>query len=279
MSLLKKKINFNNKKSDFFILSLFCKKNNFNHSYVLNQALEQNTINDENQNLLFNFINSFKNLEEIRSQLYQDVFASFIINNKFEKTFLEFGATNGVDLSNSIILEKHFDWKGMLAEPSPQWHQELKKNRPNTKIITDCIWSKSNEELNFFVSDVGVLSTIETFKESDKLSMPGNTDERIKNGKVIKVKTISLNNVIKYHFNSKSPSYISIDTEGSEYEILKNFDFKFFRPLVLTIEHNFTSIEKKIDELMIKNEYVRVFKKLTSFDGWYVAREVFNKIN
>ena len=30
---------------------------------------------------------------------------------------------------------------------------------------------------------------------------------------------------------------------------------------------------------MIKNEYVRVFKKLTSFDGWYVAREVFNEIN
>ena len=109
--------------------------------------------------------------------------------------------------------------------------------------------------------------------------MPGNTNERIKSGKLVKVKTISLNNVIRNHFNSKSPSYISIDTEGSEYEILRNFDFKLFRPLVLTIEHNFTSMEKKIDELMIKNEYVRVFKKLTSFDGWYIAREIFNKIN
>ena len=39
--------------------------------------------------------------------------------------------------------------------------------------------------LDFFISDVGVLSTLDVFKESDKLSMPGNTNARIKNGKNI----------------------------------------------------------------------------------------------
>ena len=32
----------------------------------------------------------------IKSQLYQDVFADFLINNNYNKTFLEFGATNGM---------------------------------------------------------------------------------------------------------------------------------------------------------------------------------------
>ena len=273
------KINYQNKKLDFYKISSFARENKLDHINALDQALEQNVLIEDNKDLLSNFINSIRNKEDIKSQLYQDMFASFIIGDKFEKTFFEFGATNGIDLSNSYTLERYLNWKGVLSEPSPQWHDELKKNRPYTNIISECIWSESNKELNFFVSDVGVLSSLENFKESDKISMPGNTQARVKNGKNIIVKTISLNDVIEKQFNSKSPSYISIDTEGSEYEILKNFNFKKYKPLVFTIEHNFTELQLKIDKLMYSNNYIRVFKFLTTFDAWYVEKNVFNEIN
>ena len=273
------KINYQNKKLDFYKISSFARENKLDHINALDQALEQNVLIEDNKDLLSNFINSIRNKEDIKSQLYQDMFASFIIGDKFEKTFFEFGATNGIDLSNSYTLERYLNWKGVLSEPSPQWHDELKKNRPYTNIISECIWSESNKELNFFVSDVGVLSSLENFKESDKISMPGNTQARVKNGKNIIVKTISLNDVIEKQFNSKSPSYISIDTEGSEYEILKNFNFKKYKPLVFTIEHNFTELQLKIDKLMHSNNYIRVFKFLTTFDAWYVEKNVFEEIN
>ena len=170
-------------------------------------------------------------------------------------------------------------WKGALSEPSPQWHNELKKNRSYTDIITDCVLSQSEKELDFFVSDVGHLSSLNDFKEIDKISIPGNSKARVKNGKIVSVKTISLNHVIEKKFRFKSPSYISIDTEGSEYEILKVFDFKKFRPIVFTIEHNFTELQFKIDELMKSNNYVRVFKKITAFDAWYISREVFDLLD
>ena len=128
--------------------------------------------------------------------------------------------------------------------------------------------------LAFFKSDVGVLSTINEYKESDKVSIPGNTIERVRSGKLVKVETISLNDVIHKYFNSVAPSYISIDTEGSEYEILRFFNFKKFRPIVFTVEHNFTEIESKIDSLMFKNDYVRIFKEFTAFDAWYISKEV-----
>ena len=185
------KIDFKNDKSNFFKVASFARKTNLNHSIVLEQAFHQGVFVDDNKNLLSNFINSIKNKNNMRSQLYQDAFASFVVGDKFEKTFFEFGATNGIDLSNSYMLESLLNWKGALSEPSPQWHNELKKNRPNTQIITDCIWSQSEKELDFFVSDVGVLSSLNDFKESDKISMPGNTMERIKNGRIISVKTIS----------------------------------------------------------------------------------------
>jgi len=56
---------------------------------------------DDNKNYLLNFISSIKNKRNIKSQLYQDVFASFVVGDKFDKTFFEFGATNRIDLSNS----------------------------------------------------------------------------------------------------------------------------------------------------------------------------------
>ena len=273
------KIDFKNDKSNFFKVASFARKANLNHSIVLEQAFHQGVFVDDNKNLLSNFINSIKNKNNMRSQLYQDAFASFVVGDKFEKTFFEFGATNGIDLSNSYMLESLLNWKGALSEPSPQWHNELKKNRPNTQIITDCIWSESNKELNFFVSHNGVLSTIDDFKESDKNSMPINTKDRIKNGKIISVKTISLNDVIEKNFNFKTPSYISIDTEGSDYEILKVFNFKKFRPIVFTIEHNFTDLQIKIDDLMKSNDYVRVFKQITAVDAWYITKEAFDLLN
>ena len=273
------KIDYHNKKTDLFRISNFVRRNNLEHINALDQAFEQNALVENNKNLLSNFINSIRNKKDIKSQLYQDMFASFVIGDKFDKTFFEFGATNGIDLSNSYTLEKYLNWEGTLSEPSPQWHDELKKNRPHTNIVSECIWSESNKELNFFVSDLGALSSLEDFKESDKTSMPGNTQARLKSGKNIIVKTISLNDIIEKQFNSKTPSYISIDTEGSEYEILKNFNFKKYRPLVFTIEHNFTELQLKIDKLMYLNEYIRVFKSLTVFDAWYVAKEVFDEIN
>ena len=265
----------NNKKNiNFFKVSSYVNQNNLDHGSILKQAYDQKMIVGENKNLLKNFIEHFSKITEIKSQLYQDVFASFIIEKNFNKTFLEFGATDGIDLSNTYVLEKNFGWNGSLSEPSPQWHKNLKNNRPNSNIITECIWSKSGEVLDFFESDVGVLSTISEYKESDKVSIPGNTTERIRSGKLVKVETISLNDVIHKSFNSIAPSYISIDTEGSEYEILRFFNFKKFRPVVFTIEHNFTEIEKKIDGLMFENDYVRIFKEFTAFDAWYISKEV-----
>ncbi len=247
------------------------------HFDILSSAFKGGVLFDDDKKLLIDFINSFKGKEKIiKSQLYQDVFADFVVGKNYNKTFLEFGAKNGLELSNTYMLENNLGWKGALAEPSPQWHDELKKNRPSSKIITDCIWKTSGDLLDFLVSNSGAFSTLDDFKYSDFESLPGNTAARNKSSKLIKVKTISLNDVIEKEFNGICPSYLSVDTEGSEFEILNSFDFKKYSPFVLTVEHNFTSLEKKIDDLMKNNNYERVFRKITAFDAWYVCKETLN---
>tara|TARA_B100002019_G_scaffold245055_1_gene222286 strand:+ start:396 stop:1223 length:828 start_codon:yes stop_codon:yes gene_type:complete len=273
-----KKINFS-RNVNFWELANFAKAKSLENTFLLNEAFDQNVLIEDNKGFLKKFINHFDKKKNISSQLYQDMFASFIVGNKFDKTFLEFGATDGIDLSNTYMLENFEKWRGALSEPSLQWHEALKKNRKNSKIITKCIWSQSGKNLDFFMSDVGVLSTIKDFIESDKNSMPGNTLERKKAGKIISVETISLNDVIKEYFNNISPSYISVDTEGSEYEILKSFKLDIYRPKVFTIEHNFTDFQMKIDDLMKLNNYKRIFRELTAFDAWYVSEETLKELD
>ena len=272
------KINFT-KKPNFWHIASVARNKNLNDYEILNQAFEQDVFEEENKIFLKKFIDCFKNVKNIKSQLYQDVFASFVIGNQFDKTFLEFGATDGLELSNSFMLENTLNWSGVLSEPSPQWHEVLNENRKYTKIIKKCIWSESGKILDFFMSDRGNFSTLNEFIDSDKYSMPLNTESRKKAGKLITVETISLNDVIKEYFNNTSPSYISIDTEGSEFKILESFNFENYRPKVFTVEHNFTELQSKIDELMVSKNYERIFRKLTSFDAWYVSKEALNELD
>ena len=273
------KIDFKNNSVDFWKTVMFSKKNNIPGHSILTQAYEQGLLVEDKKKILLNFIEYIRKFENnSKSQLYQDLFASFIVQNNFDKTFLEFGATNGVDLSNTYTLEKKFLWSGALAEPDINWIESLKKNRTKSKIITKCIWNKSGEKMNFFSSKVGALSTLDNFKYSDINSMPGNTAQRIKEGVNIEVDTISLNQVIREEFNNISPSYISIDTEGSEFEILNSFNFSKYHPALFTIEHNFTDLHDKIDQLMLDNNYFRMFRKLTAFDAWYISSEALNKL-
>ena len=238
------------------------------HFWDLNNSINQY---DE---LFLNYYNYFlSNRKLSKSQLFQDLFVLYFFKNKKNGTFLEFGATDGVEFSNSFLLENNFEWNGVLAEPSPQWHQQLKNNRPNSTIITECIYSETDKILDFFVSDQGVLSTLEEFKNSEISSMPGNTKARNKSGYNHKVKTISLNDVFIKYFNSSPIDYMSVDTEGSELTILKNFDFDRFSPKIVTVEHNFTEDQQKLDDLFNINNYSRIFKNHTQFDAWYILNE------
>ena len=270
-------INFDGNNIDFNDLSRFSIDNNIDLYDLLHTAFIQEALVADEEKLLLNFIDSINNRRKVsKSQLFQDLFAAFIVDNSFNKTFLEFGATDGISLSNSYMLENSLGWSGILAEPSPQWHQQLNINRPNSTIIKDCIWKNSGEKLDFFVSNIGEYSTLVDFKYSDLDSMPLNTALRLKDGEVVKVETISLNDVMDKKFNGIAPSYVSIDTEGSEYEILHSFNFEKYRPIVFTIEHNYSQLENKIDKLMISNGYARVFRKLTAFDAWYVRSDIIN---
>ena len=161
-------------------------------------------------------------------------------------------------------MEKGFGWKGILAEPATCWHDALRKNRPATAIETKCVWSESGKVLEFNMASEAELSTITTFNSRDQHA------EKRKNGVTYNVETISLTDLLRHHNAPMDIDYLSIDTEGSEFEILRNFDFSTYRIGIITCEHNFTSDRQKIFELLTSKGYQRKYSRASKWDDWYV---------
>jgi FkbM family methyltransferase len=210
-----------------------------------------------------------KNLSMSQSQLFQDIFAIFCHNGKKNGFFVEFGATDGVSLSNTYVLEKHFAWQGILAEPAKRWHSSLKSNR-SAAIDTRCVWTTSKQLLPFVEADIGELSTLTQFESSDS-----HTDSR-KTGKRYDVETVSLNDLLHTHNCPQVIDYMSVDTEGSEFEILSNLDFNRYRVGVFTIEHSYTPKREDIRRLLTSKGYLNIFEAVSKWDDWFVHKSMFN---
>ncbi len=208
-----------------------------------------------------------ENWSDARSQLGQDLFVLAVLGFKKSGYFVEFGATDGVSLSNSWLLEKKFGWSGILAEPSQFWQKSLRSNRKAT-IDSRCVWKTSNDNLPFLETDIGELSTLASFSNSDH-----HASTRLKN-KTYSVPTISLVDLLAEHDAPSTIDYLSIDTEGSELEILEVFDFTKYTFRVITCEHNYTGNRELIHKLLNQNGYRRVLESSSKWDDWYLHESV-----
>jgi FkbM family methyltransferase len=203
-------------------------------------------------------------LANSKSQLRQDFFALGEVNFKRGGFFVEFGACDGVHLSNTHLLEKEFGWTGILAEPARVWHGALARNR-SCRIETRCVWRTSGETMRFNEVDESGLSTIDAFSADDMHS------EDRKSGHIYEVESISLVDMLDQNGAPPVIDYLSIDTEGSEFDILNAFDFDKYKFRAITCEHNYTERREDIKNLLESKGYVRRHEGLSLFDDWYVA--------
>jgi FkbM family methyltransferase len=202
-------------------------------------------------------------LRHSKSQLGQDILALSVTGVDSPGFFVEFGAADGVALSNSHILEKQFGWSGILCEPSKSWHQALWRNRDCT-IDTRCVYSASGQKISFSENYLGELSAITQYAEPNSHGLLKRTTSSYE------VDTISLKDLLLSHGAPKYIEFLSIDTEGSEFEILKDFDFQSYRFGAICVEHNFADTREKINGLLLANGYQQVHADLSDFDDWYI---------
>ena len=183
---------------------------------------------------------------ETYSQEAQDLKVLLHYKLKKEGYFLEIGASDGIKFSNTYLLEKKYNWNGICVEPIKEDYDKLINNR-----LCFCsnlaVYSKSNEELEFNIYEYNLLSGL-----NEHINTYSN--QPIKE-KVI-VKTITLTDLLDNYSAPYFIEYLSLDTEGSEYEILKDFNFNKYKFGLIHVEHNYEEPKRElIKDLLISNNY------------------------
>jgi FkbM family methyltransferase len=137
--------------------------------------------------------------------------------------YIEAGAYDGVLQSNTKFLEEEYNWSGILVEPSPNIFLSLQQNRPNNININKCLVDKTH-----------TASTIQGAFDNGPMSSVGNR-RNLENVELINVDCDNLENILDYLEITKI-DFMSLDTEGYEFQVLKGLNLEKHRPTYLLIQ-------------------------------------------
>jgi hypothetical protein len=176
------------------------------------------------------------------SQAGQDQFVINILNQKKDGYFLEIGSNHPININNTYLLEKTYNWKGLMIEYDRKYEKMYKDHRTSNYIIEDA-------------------TKIDYVNEFKKLNFPQNMDYlqidlEVDNGSTINTLEI-LNNTI-------FPEY-KFATVTFEHDIYRG---------------NYFNTKERSREIFENNGYIRVFGDISNdgyaFEDWYVYPDLVN---
>jgi FkbM family methyltransferase len=186
----------------------------------------------------------------MNSQVGQDKWVCETLNYKRFGYFLDIGAFDGIQISNTYYLERYLLWDGICVEAGKDNFQNLVNNRL-CKCINKAVWSSN-----------GIVGFNENW-----------TVGGIEQGGY-EIESITIDKLLRDNNCPKDIDYISLDVEGAEYDVLTCFPFGEYKVKLWTIEHNAFSDEgvmrDKIRSLMDLNGYRLVTSP--EFEDWYVDK-------
>lgn len=153
--------------------------------------------------------------------------------------YVDIGANDGLIVSNTSHFDLNLGWDGICIEPHPRAFSELEKNRTRSTNLNLCVSSQSGEVDFLVVSGYAeMLSGINDQYHPDhkkridsEILRHGGTKE------LVKIQSKPLSQIFEEHYVTKV-DYLSIDTEGSEYDILSSIDYDAVDVRVITTENS-----------------------------------------
>jgi FkbM family methyltransferase len=185
---------------------------------------------------------SFPDLSGYVAQTGQDLFLHQHLGlEKRNGFFVDIGAFDGVEISNSLFFERELGWKGLCVEPIPEIFARLRANR-----LADCINAAAGThdgKAEFVVLEGG-------FETGSHLAKEG---EATKAGtRRIPVEVVDIARVLREH-GVKKINFLSIDIEGGEMELFDHIAASGIQIDVVAMELNMNFVE--MDARMARHGY------------------------
>ncbi len=188
-----------------------------------------------------------------------DLLIEYIFKSKKKGFYLDVGCQHPVSNNNTYLLYKR-GWSGINIDLDPKNIRLFNLERPNDINICKCISSDNAEKNLFFFHPGSPINSLEkkTIKDKSNFSLK-------------KIKTFTLNSILE-DYKIKDIDYFNLDVEGHEIDILKNFDIKYYKPKVISVEF----IDYQMKELEFKNNNIDrvlqsdLYKYFISNDYYFV---------
>lgn len=191
------------------------------------------------------------------NQAGQEVWVRSQLNDKRNGFFLDIGAYDGVESSNTFFLEKELGWNGICIESNPNYFNVLKSTRSCKLVNVACMPYKGH----------CVFNGINTYPVA---SQGPNT-----------VECDLLESILLSSNAPSSIDYASFDIEGHELSVLESFPFDKYDIRLMTIEHNLYLIgdvyKTRIYNLLSSKGYARAVENVNCptgpYEDWYAKIE------
>jgi FkbM family methyltransferase len=211
--------------------------------------------------------------------------------------FVQVGANDGVtgDPIHDYVIRYH--WKGLLVEPLPDMFRQLSESyrRQDGLIFENVAISDAPGSRDMYrISAVGLSSAQlpywakaigSFFNDRNPLggqSVSAADFERIRPFITVeKVRCDTLDNLLRKHGVTRI-DVLQVDVEGYDYHILKQLDFRRFRPKIIRIEWlNLPEDERRLTLALLKSQKYRMFlsgNDLIAFSGLGALRHLVRKL-
>lgn len=211
-------------------------------------------------------------ISQAEGQLCQDILAVLAFEEKRSGIFVEIGVGTGKSISNTYLLETKYGWSGLLIEPCRTFHASIAYQR-KAKLDKRAASSVEDIELEFFET----LDNGEFSYASNAKGQSGKAPSQ-KEFTSYRVQTATLNRIFTEQNIPKKIDFISLDTEGSEIDILNGLDLSVYQVGLFCIEHNDRpGFVAGLDSILLPHGYRRILETTSAYDAWYVHHSLNSK--
>jgi len=191
-------------------------------------------------------------------------------------TYIELGAFDGTQESNTRFFDKCLGWKGLLIEGNPINYQGVVESRPFSNKMSfapscDASYELENKTVEFYrypMTNVGLVDHAKTYKGKPTVAVPCGP----------------LSPVIEDIFQEGHVNFFSLDVEGSEAKVLATIDFTKVQidVIMIEIENNFCQskhceVRNQVRAKMAKEGYKAYYGLVFKSDIYVHPNSAFQK--
>jgi hypothetical protein len=172
--------------------------------------------------------------------------------------FVDLAANDAVHISNTFTLERDFGWTGVCIEVNPKYLWNLARRR--CTVVAAVVSDRSDQNISFAMNDCfGAIlgSGLHNYNA-------GRSENKFK------FRTVTLAQVLELVHAPAVIGYMSLDVEGSEHLVLKNFPFDRYMFTMLTVERP----SRVLRTLLVSKGYVFVCCLTVYVDTLYAHNSV-----